>query len=230
MYAHCLYFSLLNFVVHKFNHLASNDWRTPYSPIRSIYCLAKGTNCIGNKTAVAWSWPLTMAWCLVPTQAVMYDIPVLHGTRLCAVAVSLLNVIYTRLWSWLGVILFNCAQRAFCEQKRCWWMRCPQGGFGQVLAQVFRQRGTTSFRDPRGVRIYLRNSLLVFTGSCSLSWPNGAARRAVGQSACFRWTDKNPCWHSETSEFSTATTRSETVFINLSIYRMVQIWPGLICV
>jgi len=100
-----------------------------------------------------------------------------------------------RWWSWLGVILFNRAQRAFCEQKRCWWMRCPQGGFGQVLDQVFRQRGTTSFHDPRGVRIYLWNSLLEFTGSCSLSWANGAAGRAVGQSACLKWTDKNPCWH-----------------------------------
>ena len=65
---------------------------------------------------------------------------------------------------------------------RCWPKSSVKG-----------ERLRSSFRDPRGVRIYLRNSLLVFIGSCSLSWTNGAAGRAVGQSARFKCTDKNPC-------------------------------------
>jgi hypothetical protein len=56
-------FWVLNLLVRKVNHWASNNWRTPVRPICSIYYLwggGKSTNAMGIKTAVAWRLPLTI--------------------------------------------------------------------------------------------------------------------------------------------------------------------------
>jgi hypothetical protein len=55
LYVHCLYCWMLILLVRKVNLLASNDWRTRVSPVRSMYYLAKSTNGIAIKTATAWN-------------------------------------------------------------------------------------------------------------------------------------------------------------------------------
>jgi hypothetical protein len=70
-------------------------------------------------------------------------------------------------------------------------MRCPQGGLGQVLAEIFVKGERLRSMTVEELVSTSGRFLLDFIGSCILSWANGAVGRAAGtflwHTACLKW-------------------------------------------